>query len=178
MKTRIAVFLSSRSDIPEAYLPAAREVGEWIGRTGRTLVYGGARRGQMEVLAQAVRQSGGRVVGVVPDILVQRHLESDAVQVAFYTAGLDDRKATMRRESDVIVALPGGIGTLDEVFTALAENTIGTANHQTILSHAGGCWDAMLAMLRQMVSDHLADAEVVERIAIATTTDDLERLCQ
>ena len=155
MKTRIAVFLSSRSDIPAAYLPAAREVGEWLGRTGRTLVYGGARRGQMEVLAQAVRQSGGRVIGVMPDILVQRHLESD-----------------------VIVALPGGIGTLDEVFTALAENTIGTANHQIILYNAGGCWDAMLAMLRQMVSDHLADAEVVERIAIATTTDDLERLCQ
>ena len=84
----------------------------------------------------------------------------------------------MLRESDVIVALPGGIGTLDEVFTALAENTIGTANHQIILYNAGGCWDAMLAMLRQMVSDHLADAEVVERIAIATTTDDLERLCQ
>ena len=80
MKTRIAVFLSSRSDIPEAYLPAAREVGEWIGRTGRTLVYGGARRGQMEVLAQAVRQSGGRVIGVMPDILVQRNMQSDAVQ--------------------------------------------------------------------------------------------------
>ena len=64
------------------------------------------------------------------------------------------------------------------MFTALAENTIGTANYQIILYNAGGCWDAMLAMLRQMVSDHLADAEVVERIAIATTTDDLERLCQ
>ena len=113
MKTRIAVFLSSRSDIPAAYLPAAREVGEWIGRTGRTLVYGGARKGLMEVLAQSVTQHGGRVFGMVPDVIVERGLESEAIDVTFRCADLSDRKDMMNRESDVLLALPGGIGTLD-----------------------------------------------------------------
>ena len=65
---KIGVYLSSKDNLPESYVKAAREVGELIGRTGRTLVYGGARKGLMEVLAQNVKLHGGRVYGMVPDL--------------------------------------------------------------------------------------------------------------
>ena len=117
---KIGVYLSSKADLPESYTEAAQKVGELIGRTGRTLVYGGARKGLMETLAQSVKANGGRVFGMVPDIIVARGLESE-LDVTFRCVDLTDRKAMMNRESDVLVALPGGIGTLDEVFTVSAQ---------------------------------------------------------
>ena len=103
---KIGVYLSSKADLPESYTEAAQKVGELIGRTGRTLVYGGARKGLMETLAQSVKANGGRVFGMVPDIIVARGLESEAVDVTFRCVDSTDRKAMMNRESDVLVALP------------------------------------------------------------------------
>ena len=131
---KIGVYLSSKADLPESYTEAAQKVGELIGRTGRTLVYGGARKGLMETLAQSVKANGGRVFGMVPDIIVARGLESEAVDVTFRCVDLTDRKAMMNRESDVLVALPGGIGTLDEVFTVLANSAIGIERKPVISS--------------------------------------------
>ncbi|MGN1244667.1 MAG: LOG family protein, partial [Alloprevotella sp.] len=122
---RIGVFLSSKENLPEPYTQATLALGELIGRTGRTLVYGGARKGLMEVLAQQVKRHGGKVMGMVPDILVQRGLVSDAIDIEFRCADLSDRKAAMVRESDVLVALPGGIGTLDEVICKFCSGIIG-----------------------------------------------------
>ena len=119
MAQKIGVYLSSKDNLPASYVEAARQVGHLIGSTGRTLVYGGARKGLMEVLAQSVKASGGRVYGMVPEIIEQRGLVSDAVDVTFRCVDLSDRKQMMNRESDVLVALPGGIGTLDEVFTVM-----------------------------------------------------------
>ena len=112
MNQKIGVYLSSKSGLPASYEQAARELGEWIGRTGRVLVYGGARKGLMEVLAQGVKRCGGRVYGMVPDIIVERGLQSGAVDVTFRCVDLSDRKEMMNRESDVLVALPGGLLSL------------------------------------------------------------------
>ena len=144
---KIGVYLSSKDNLPESYVKAAREVGELIGRTGRTLVYGGARKGLMEVLAQSVKQHGGRVYGMVPDIIVERGLASETVDVTFRCAALSDRKDMMNRESDVLVALPGGIGTLDEVFTVLANTGIGIRRQPLVFYNVDGCWNALLAAL-------------------------------
>ena len=143
---KIGVFLSSKSDLPESYVQAAREVGALIGRTGRTLVYGGARKGLMEVLAQSVKANGGRVYGMVPDIIVDRGLVSDTLDVTFRCVDLSDRKAMMNRESEVLVALPGGIGTLDEVFTVMANAVIGIGRQPVVFYNVDGCWDAVLQL--------------------------------
>ena len=124
----IGVFLSSHEHIDAVYAEAVDAVGRWIGQHGLTLVYGGSRSGMMERLACAVKQSGGKVMGVVPDVVRQRGLESAQCDVIMYAADLTDRKAIMMREADVILALPGGIGTLDEMFTAAAADVIGTAS--------------------------------------------------
>ena len=147
---KIGVYLSSKDGLPSSYVQAAREVGEWIGRKGYTLVYGGARKGLMEVLAQSTKKYGGRVYGMVPDIIVQRQLVSDCIDVTFRCVDLSDRKAMMNRESDVLVALPGGIGTLDKVFTVLANNCIGICRQPVVFYNVDHCWDEVLLALDQL----------------------------
>lgn len=155
---RIGVFLSSRSALPESYHRAARETGDWIGRTGRTLVYGGARKGLMEELALHTRAAGGRVYGVVPQILTERGLVSECIDVVFHCTDLNDRKTVLMRESDVLVVLLGGIGTVDELFSILATGTIGLENKPVVLFNADGCWDSLLALLDDLQHRGLADA--------------------
>ncbi len=172
---KIGVYLSSKSDLPQSYVQAAREVGAFIGREGHTLVYGGARKGLMEELAQSVKQHGGRVYGMVPDIIVQRGLVSDAIDVEFRCADLSDRKEMMNRESDVLVALPGGIGTLDEVFTVMANTVIGIRRQPVVFYNVDHCWDALLAALDNLFAQGLVSGQPSDYYEVADT---LEALAQ
>ena len=173
---KIGVYLSSKSGLPAAYEQAAREVGTLIGRTGRTLVYGGARKGLMEILAQSVRAHGGRVYGMVPDILVERGLVSDAIDVTFRCVDLSDRKDMMNRESDVLLALPGGIGTLDEVFTVLANTCIGIRRQPLVFFNVDGCWNALLAALDDLFRQGLISGRPEDFYQVASNIDELEQL--
>ena len=173
---KVGVYLSSKDNLPESYVRAAREVGELIGRTGRTLVYGGARKGLMEVLAQSVKQHGGRVFGMVPDVIVERDLESEAIDVTFRCADLSDRKDMMNRESDVLLALPGGIGTLDEVFTVLANTCIGIRRQPLVFFNVDGCWNALLAALDDLFRQGLISGKPDDYYLVAANIEELERL--
>ena len=173
---KIGVYLSSKSGLPAAYEQAAREVGTLIGRTGRTLVYGGARKGLMEILAQSVRAHGGRVYGMVPDILVERGLVSDAIDVTFRCVDLSDRKDMMNRESDLLVALPGGIGTLDEAFTVLANTCIGIRRQPFVFYNVEGCWEALLAALQNLFDQGLIDGRPADYYSVANDIAELEAL--
>ena len=173
---KVGVYLSSKDNLPDSYVRAAREVGELIGRTGRTLVYGGARKGLMEVLAQSVKQHGGRVFGMVPDVIVERDLESEAIDVTFRCADLSDRKDMMNRESDVLLALPGGIGTLDEVFTVLANTCIGIRRQPLVFFNVDGCWNALLAALDELFRQGLISGRPEDFYQVASNIDELEQL--
>ncbi len=173
---KVGVYLSSKDNLPESYVRAAREVGELIGRTERTLVYGGARKGLMEVLAQSVKQHGGRVFGMVPDVIVERGLESEAIDVTFRCADLSDRKDMMNRESDVLLALPGGIGTLDEVFTVLANTCIGIRRQPLVFFNVDGCWNALLAALDDLFRQGLISGRPEDFYQVASNIDELEQL--
>lgn len=175
-RTKIAVYLSSKDGLPESHVRAAREVGELIGRTGRTLVYGGCRKGLMEVLAQAVKKAGGRVYGVVPEIIERRGWVSDAVDVTFRCVDLHDRKEVMERESEAFVVLPGGIGTLDEAFSVLAGTAIGTGHRPVIFYNVDGCWDALLAALDSLFVQNLISGSPADYYAVATSIAQLEEL--
>lgn len=173
---KIGVYLSSKENLPENYVQAAREVGELIGRTGRILIYGGARKGLMEVLAQSVKQHGGRVYGMVPEIIEKRGLVSDAIDVTFRCVDLSDRKMMMNRESDVLVALPGGIGTLDEVFTVMANAVIGIRHQPVVFYNVDGCWDALLAALDNLFEQGLVSGSPSDYYSVAHNIQELASL--
>lgn len=172
----IGVYLSSKSDLPESYGETAHDVGRLIGERGCTLVYGGAKKGLMEILAQSVKQHGGRIYGMVPDILVERGIVSDLIDVTFRCVNLSDRKEMMNRESDVIIALPGGIGTLDEVFTVMANATIGIRRQPLIFFNIDGCWNSTLAALEELGYQGLITGEPEDYFYTVETVEELEEL--
>ena len=108
--------------MPSAFRQATEEVGKWVGQSGRSLVYGGSGVGMMEVLAQSAKQAGARIFGIVPQFVVDRNAVSDTLDVDIRTAGLADRKTILIERSDLMIALPGGVGTLDEIFTLMGRN--------------------------------------------------------
>ena len=176
MNQRIAVFLSSHENLSDSYQETAKAVGKWIGQNQYTLVYGGARKGLMEILAQSTRQHGGTVIGVVPQILVDNNLVSDTLDVTFHCADLNDRKATMIRESDVFLALPGGIGTLDEIFTVLAANTIGIHRKSVILYNVDGCWDTTVKALHDLCQQNLISESSLSLLHVVQSIDELQQV--
>lgn len=170
---RVGVFCSSRSEVRPAFIAAAQHLGGEIGRRGAEMVYGGSRLGLMGIAAQAVHAAGGRTVGVVPQALLDRGLNAPDDDLTFYCAALDDRKATMLREADIFVALPGGIGTLDEVFTVVAAATLGLHEKRVVLYDVEGFWQPALAMLRSMQAEGMIGEGLENRLAVAKTEQEL-----
>jgi len=143
----IAVFCSANKNIPPASCGAGEEWGRWIGENGHTLVYGGGNSGLMECIGKAVHEAGGRTIGVIPRILEEGRRMSDYVDIEIPCEDLSDRKAIMMERSDEFYALPGGIGTIDEVFTVAAAATIGYHRKKVTLLNVKGFWDSMIALL-------------------------------
>ena len=129
---KIGIFCSASGNIDKMYFDMAGRIGKWMGETGKTLVYGGASLGLMECVAQAVKTNGGHIIGVVPAKLEENGKVSALPDRIINTRNLSDRKDMIVEESDVLVALPGGVGTLDEIFHVMAAASIGYHHKKVI----------------------------------------------
>ena len=163
----ICVFCSA-NDVAPQYVAAAEKLGRWLGREGHTLVYGGANLGLMEAVARAAHEAGATVVGVVPAILEKTGRASDHIDVRVLCDSLDDRKAIMVERSDLFVALPGGVGTLDEIFTVVAAASIGYHHKRVVLLNIDGFWDSLLAMLDDLQSKGVLRPGLKETLTVVT----------
>lgn len=166
----ICVFCSA-NDVAPQYVAAAEKLGRWLGREGHTLVYGGANLGLMEAVARAAHEAGATVVGVVPAILEKTGRASDHIDVRVLCDSLDDRKAIMVERSDLFVALPGGVGTLDEIFTVVAAASIGYHHKRVVLLNIDGFWDSLLAMLDDLQSKGVLRPGLKETLTVATEVE-------
>lgn len=175
---RIGVFLSANTDVPAAYTDAARGLGEWIGHTGRTLVYGGMAMGLMEVIGQAAVGAGGHTVGLIPSGAHWQGKQSSAVQMEILCTGLADRKQSFIDESDILVALPGGIGTLDEIFTTLSSAGVGEHAKPVILLNTDHCWDSLIALLDDLRRRGLLRPQFDAYLLTASTLEELIRMIE
>jgi uncharacterized protein (TIGR00730 family) len=122
---RICVFAGSNPGVRESYLAIARELGTEIARRGAILVYGGASVGLMGACADAALAGGAEVVGVLPRALTSREIAHQGLTEMRIVSSLHERKAVMSALSDVVVALPGGCGTMDELFEAITWGQLG-----------------------------------------------------
>ena len=172
----VAIFCAASENIAPGYFEAAAEVGAMLGRLGATMVYGGARFGLMEATAKAARQAGARIVGVVPDILVERDRVSSLLDERVGCRNLSERKDIMLERSDVLVALPGGIGTLDEIFHVLAAATIGYHTKRVVLYNVNGFWDSLLATIEEMSQAGFVRGEIEKYLVVANDIAALEDL--
>ena len=178
---KIGVFCSANQQIAAEYFEQTAALGAWMAQQGHTLVFGGCNMGLMECVAKAVHDHGGRTIGVVPTKVEERGRVSDFVDVHIPCENLDDRKALMVMQSDVFVALPGGLGTLDEVFTVVAAATIGYHAKRVLPFNMGGFWNSLVAMLNDLAGKGVMRGDWQQRIVVADTLeaviDALEASC-
>ena len=172
----VAVFCAASENIAPGYFEVAAEVGDMLGRLGATMVYGGARFGLMEATAKAAKKAGARIVGVVPDILVERDRVSHLLDEQVGCRNLSERKDIMLERSDVLVALPGGIGTLDEIFHVLAAATIGYHTKRVVLYNVNGFWNPLLATVEEMAQAGFVRGEIEKYLVVANDVATLEDL--
>ena len=173
---KIAVFCAASEDIDAKYTAAAREVGALLGSMGCALVYGGARAGLMEATAAAAKEAGAYIVGVVPVVLEERNRVSGLIDEKIHTRNLSERKDIMVGQSNLLVALPGGIGTLDEVFHTMAAATIGYHGKRVVLYNVDGFWDGMVALLRQMSAAAFVRGNLDKYLVVANGIEELKNL--
>jgi uncharacterized protein (TIGR00730 family) len=172
----VAVFCAASENIAPGYFEAAAEVGAMLGRIGAAMVYGGARFGLMEATAKAAKAAGARIVGVVPDILVERDRVSGLLDEQVGCRNLSERKDIMLERSDILVALPVGIGTLDEIFHVLAAATIGYHTKRVVLYNVNGFWDSLRGALDEMSQAGFVRGELDKYLVVANSIAQLEDL--
>jgi hypothetical protein len=152
----LCVFCGSSPGVDARYAEAARDFGARLARHGVALVYGGARRGLMGAVADAALGDGGRVTGVIPRGLWEREVGHTGLSELLVVDSMHERKALMAERADAFVALPGGAGTLEELFEAWTWAMLGIHAKPVALLDVDGFFAPLLAMV-----DHMTDAGFV-----------------
>ncbi len=150
----IAVYCSSSRTLAPVYYDAGRRLGTAIAQRGWGLVYGGNRIGLMGVLADSVREAGGKVIGITPRLMVDEGIGDEQADELVITDNLRDRKALMEQRGDAFIALPGGLGTFEEIFEIIVGRSLGYHNKPIVLLNIAGYYDPMLAMLEHGIEQH------------------------
>lgn len=150
--TSICVYCGSGSGHDPIHLEAARALGTAMARAGIRLVYGGGGIGLMGALAAAVIEGGGKVTGIIPDFLKRKEMSLDGGIDLITVPDMHTRKMRMFTEADAFVALPGGIGTLEELVEQLTWAQLGRHSKPVAIANVGGFWDPLRVLL-----DHMKD---------------------
>jgi uncharacterized protein (TIGR00730 family) len=148
----VCVFCGSSAPADPRYRDAARALGTLIARRGIDLVYGGGSVGLMGDLADAALGGGGRVIGVIPAGLFAREVGHAGLTELHEVASMHERKQLMYDRSDAFVALPGGLGTLEELAEVATWSQLGLHSKPVVLLDVGGFWEPLVALLDQMAS--------------------------
>jgi len=147
----VCVYCGSRLGNTPRFEETARAVGEWIGRNGGQLVYGGGNNGLMGVVAQATLDHGGRVVGIIPEALVEKEFAKRNCTELHVVQTMHERKRLMAERADAFLALPGGIGTFEELFEVWTWRQLGYHDKPIGLLNLDGHYDALMGFLDQTV---------------------------
>jgi uncharacterized protein (TIGR00730 family) len=146
----ICVYCGSNPGTNPAYIEAARALGEAMAAAGIGLVYGGGGRGLMGEIARSVLASGGHVTGIIPTFLSEKERMLREVNELIVVDDMHQRKKLMFDRSDAFVALPGGIGTLEELVEQITWGQLGRHNKPIVLANIASCWEPFLALIKHM----------------------------
>lgn len=159
MQRAICVFSSSSDGVAPHYVELAEAFGALLAQRGMGLVYGGGRVGLMGALARAVHAHGGKVVGVIPDFLRTKEVAYEEADELIVTHDLRERKAIMESRSDAFVALPGGLGTLEEILEILTLKQLATHAKPVVFVNTRGFFDPLLALFEQLYREQFTKPE-------------------
>ena len=173
MPIAVAVYCGSRFGDTPAFERSARDVGRALGDAGDTLIYGGGRVGLMGTVADATLAAGGRVIGVIPQALMDREVGHAGLTEQHVVQTMHERKHLMALRADAFVALPGGIGTLEELYEMWSWQQLGYHDKPVALLNVDGYYDALLEFTRVSHARGFVSAEQFEALMV---DDDAERL--
>ncbi len=170
-KPSICVYCSASNGLAEKYINEAAKLGEAIAQTGATLVYGGGNVGLMGVVALAAQTHGAKVVGVIPERLVERENVYRGCDELIITKTMRERKAVMDEKSDAFIALAGGFGTLDEVMEAITLRQLGFHNKPIIFLNTDGFYNELLSFFEQLYAQGFARHREARPYHVAQTIE-------
>ena len=169
----VAVFCSSSDAVDEVYVNAAKKLGRIIGEQGWELIFGGASVGLMGHLALAVKDAGGRSTGVVPEHLVARGIASEHVEEMIVTPDMKTRKATMAEKADAFIALPGSIGTMEEMLEQAALKALKQHGKPIVLVNLEGYYERLLSLFDEMIEKRFLKMEVLRVIKVVERVEQI-----
>jgi hypothetical protein len=171
----LCVYCGSKPGHNPAFVQLASQVGQWIGAHGGQLVYGGGRSGLMGVVAEATLAAGGRVVGIIPTALVEKEFAHHGCTELHVVDTMHERKRLMAEKADAFLALPGGIGTFEELFEVWTWRQLGYHDKPVGILNSQGYYDALLGFIDQVVADgFMSDWQTT----LVTVDNDSEALLQ
>lgn len=171
---RVAVFCGSTMGNSPEYKKGAEELGKELAKRSITLVYGGGNRGIMGVLAHSVKDNGGRVIGVLPEAMIRPSVTDGQVEDEIYIEkDMHHRKSKMYSLSDGFIALPGGIGTIEEISEIFTWRQLGYTSGNVALYNINGYWDPFLSALDKAVEEGFLSPKVRDSLIVETDTESL-----
>jgi uncharacterized protein (TIGR00730 family) len=166
---RLCVYCGSSGAVGRQYREAAAELGASLATAGIGLVYGGGRVGLMGLLADAALAGGGEVIGIIPSRLRDAELAHPGATELVVVESMHERKRLMAEKADAFAVLPGGIGTLDEMFEILSWKQLGLHNRPILLADIGGYWVPLRALLDDIVTKGFARPAARELLLVVPT---------
>ena len=177
-KFSICVFCGSRFGKNKEFKKAAEETGQMLAKNRWRLVYGAGDIGLMGVLAKSCQNNGGETFGVIPEHLLQKEVGKTDLTSFIVTENMHDRKKIMFTNSNVIVTLPGGAGSLDEFFEILTWTQLGINKKPVYLLNIDGYWDPLIHLIEHMIKQDFADSDLLGKFQITESVADLETSLQ
>jgi uncharacterized protein (TIGR00730 family) len=172
MKT-ICIYCGSATGTNPEYAAAARRLGRALARLGLGLVYGGGRVGLMGIVADAVLEGGGPVIGVIPEALATEEVAHNGLTELHVVADMHQRKALMARRADAFLTLPGGIGTFEEFFETLSWAALGLHRKPIGILNIADYFDPLLALLDHAVAERFLRPDVLSLLVTSTDPEAL-----
>ncbi|MFW6413108.1 MAG: TIGR00730 family Rossman fold protein [Oceanicaulis sp.] len=167
----ICVYCGSNTGAAPSYVDAARAMGRTLAERGVRLVYGGGQVGLMGVVADACLEAGGRVVGVIPNFLHQKEVAHPRVDDMRIVTSMHERKLMMAEESDAFVAMPGGLGTMEELFEVWTWSQLGRHEKPVGVLNVNGYYDGLMDFLDHMRGEGFVEAKHRGMLKCAETPD-------
>lgn len=173
MSKLLCVYCSSSAKLAPKYYEAGERLGREMAARGWGLVYGGGNAGLMGVVARAVKASGGKVVGVIPDFMTERELAYREADELVVVATMRERKRIMAERADAFVTLPGGIGTLEELTEIMTERYLNLSTKPLVILNQDGFYDHLLRFFERMVSENFKSPGLSDLFSVAANVDEV-----
>ncbi len=169
---RVCVYAASSGKVAPAYLEAAHRLGVALAKAGCTTVYGGGASGLMGALADGALSEGGEVIGIIPKFMVDLEWGHPGVTTLELVEDMRERKHRLLTNSDAVIALPGGCGTLEELFEAMTLKRLGLYFNPIVLLSIDGFYDGLQAFMDKVIDERFMNPEHAAMWSMVSTVDE------